>query len=124
MSNALLILLAATAVSVSPDSVGPDQEQSRQQPYGTVLSFDFEADEDREPDGLPDDWNRRRGPGFPTYVACEIDEKHSHIGDQSLHSTSKSTAERSRTTRPSIRRSRRLIPGSIISSVDSFEPSG
>ena len=85
MSNALLILLAATAVSVSPDAVGPDQEQSKQQPYGTVLSFDFEADEDREPDGLPDDWNRRRGPGFPSYVACEIDEKHSHIGDQSLH---------------------------------------
>lgn len=50
----------------------------------TVLRFDFEEDEDREPDGLPDDWNRRRGAGYPSYVKCEIDQKHSHVGDQSL----------------------------------------
>lgn len=50
----------------------------------TVLRFDFEQDEDREPDGLPDDWNRRRGAGFPSYIKCEIDDKHSHVGDQSL----------------------------------------
>ena len=85
MSNALLILLAAAAVSASPEAASPALLLAKQQPYGTVLSFDFEPDEDREPDGLPDDWNRRRGPGFPSYVDCEIDEKHSHVGDQSLH---------------------------------------
>ncbi|MFT5325038.1 MAG: hypothetical protein ACI8P0_002904 [Planctomycetaceae bacterium] len=85
MSNALLTLLAAAAVSASPEAVTQGQGPARQQPYGTVLSFDFEPDEDREPNGLPDDWNRRRGPGFPRYVKCEIDDSHSHVGDQSLH---------------------------------------
>jgi hypothetical protein len=85
MSNALLTLLAAAAVSASLEAAASGQGPANQQPYGTVLSFDFEPDEDREPDGLPDDWNRRRGPGFPSYVDCEIDEKHSHVGDQSLH---------------------------------------
>ena len=85
MSNAILILLAVAAVSASPEAAGPAHLLANQQPYGTVLSFDFEPDEDREPDGLPDDWTRRRGPGFPSYVDCEIDEKHSHVGDQSLH---------------------------------------
>lgn len=82
MSNALLTLVAASAISASPASSESGLKPS--QPYGTVFSFDFEQDEDREPDGLPDEWNRRRGPGFPSYVDCEIDEKHSHIGDQSL----------------------------------------
>lgn len=84
MSNSFLAFVAATLVSASPDTDAANTGIAVQ-PYGTVLSFDFEPDEDREPDGLPDDWNRRRGPGYPSYVECEIDEKHSHIGDQSLH---------------------------------------
>jgi hypothetical protein len=86
MSSALLIFLATAVVSASPETDVADSGLAVE-PYGTVLSFDFEQDEDREPDGLPDDWNRRRGPGFPSYVDCEIDEQHSHVGDQSLHVT-------------------------------------
>lgn len=83
MSSALLTILATALVSASPEANVAASDLAAK-PYGTVLSFDFEQDEDREPDGLPDDWNRRRGPGFPSYVDCEIDEQHSHIGDQSL----------------------------------------
>jgi hypothetical protein len=86
MSHSLFILIAMVAAAATPaaNALKPDQVTA---PTGTVLFFDFEEDEDREPDGLPDDWNRRRGAGFPSYVKCEIDQKHSHVGDQSLHVT-------------------------------------
>jgi hypothetical protein len=65
MSNVNLVFLATVLVSASPDTKVADSALAAE-PYGTVLSFDFEEDEDREPDGLPGDWNRRRGPGFPS----------------------------------------------------------
>ena len=84
MRNAFLAVVTIVMVSASPDTEAINPRIAVQ-PYGTVLSFDFEPDENGEPDGLPDDWNRRRGPGFPNYVECEIDTGHSHVGDQSLH---------------------------------------
>ncbi|MDA1163696.1 MAG: hypothetical protein O3B13_11395 [Planctomycetota bacterium] len=84
MSNSIFTLLALTAIGVPPDAP-PVASFDSPSAAVTVLSFDFEDDEDRDVDGLPDDWNRRRGPGFPGYVRCEIDPEHSHVGDQSLH---------------------------------------
>ena len=84
MNTSLLTLIAMVATAATPTG-----DSSTLIPAGTsagtVLFFDFEENEDREPDGLPDDWNRRRGAGFPSYVECEIDQNHSHVGDQSLH---------------------------------------
>ncbi|NQV23083.1 MAG: hypothetical protein HQ518_01840 [Rhodopirellula sp.] len=84
MSNLLISLITITVMSATPvaDTAEPNLAA---RPPGTVLFFDFEEDEDREPDGLPDDWTRRHGAGFPSYVECEIDQKHSHVGLQSLH---------------------------------------
>jgi len=56
-------------------------------PFGgalPVVRFDFEQDQDRDFDKQPDDWTRRRGEKFPTYVKAEIDRKHAHRGNQSL----------------------------------------
>lgn len=77
----LIALCAASALPVADDALA----QASSPAAGTVLFFNFEEDEDREPDGLPDDWTRRHGPGFPGYVECSIDQTHSQVGDQSLH---------------------------------------
>lgn len=89
MSTSLFSLIAMVAATAAPAAT-PSTTGGAAEPDPatgsaiTVLQFDFEEDEDREPDGLPDDWNRRRGAGYPSYVKCEIDQKHSHVGDQSL----------------------------------------
>lgn len=49
-----------------------------------VRRFSFESDEDRDYDQQPDDWSRRRGPGFPQYVKVEIDRRVGYHGRQSL----------------------------------------
>ncbi|MHC4878671.1 MAG: NEW3 domain-containing protein [Planctomycetota bacterium] len=50
-----------------------------------VLKFTFDETEDREPDGQPDDWYRRRGPGFPFFVDAEIVDDHGHIEAEEEH---------------------------------------
>jgi hypothetical protein len=49
-----------------------------------VKRFSFESDEDKDYDGHPDDWSRRRGAGFPHYVRASIDRKLGYDGKQSL----------------------------------------
>jgi hypothetical protein len=50
-----------------------------------VVRFSFEDAEDSDYDLQPDDWSRRRGPGFPGYVRAMIDRKaEAHEGRQSL----------------------------------------
>jgi hypothetical protein len=51
---------------------------------GEVFRFSFEKDEDRDFNYQPDDWSRRKGPKFPTYVRSEIDRAVSQHGDWSL----------------------------------------
>lgn len=48
------------------------------------LKFSFEEIEDQDADRLPDDWIRRRGPEFPTYVKAALDETTAHAGRNSL----------------------------------------
>lgn len=50
-----------------------------------VLKYSFEESDDRNIDGLPDDWTRRRGAEFPAYIQAEIDVNHGHSSHQSLH---------------------------------------
>jgi hypothetical protein len=38
-----------------------------------VFHYSFENNQDRDFDGQPDDWTRRKGPEFPFYVKAEID---------------------------------------------------
>ena len=49
-----------------------------------VRRFSFETDEDQDYDLQPDDWSRRRGPGFPQYVRTSIDRQTGIHGRQSL----------------------------------------
>ena len=51
---------------------------------GEVFRFSFEKDEDRDFNYQPDDWSRRKGPRFPTYVRSEIDRHVARHGDWSL----------------------------------------
>jgi hypothetical protein len=50
-----------------------------------VLTYSFETNEDRDFDDHPDDWSRRKGPGYPRYVDVSIDRDIGHSGQQSLH---------------------------------------
>lgn len=49
-----------------------------------VKKFSFETQDDRDFDGQPDDWVRRKDLGFPNYVKAQIDRKESEKGRQSL----------------------------------------
>jgi len=55
-----------------------------------VLRFSFENsseypyDGDRDFDGQPDDWTRRKGPGFPSYVEAGIDRSRGYASQHSL----------------------------------------
>lgn len=50
-----------------------------------VITYSFETKEDRDFDDQPDDWSRRKGPGYPRYVDVSIDRNFGHLGQQSLH---------------------------------------
>ncbi|EDL58556.1 hypothetical protein [Gimesia maris] len=50
-----------------------------------ILSYSFETRQDQDFDDLPDDWSRRKGPGYPQYVDVRIDRNLGHSGQQSLH---------------------------------------
>ncbi|MFK7778706.1 MAG: hypothetical protein QM501_11430 [Gimesia sp.] len=50
-----------------------------------VLTYSFETKEDRDFDDHPDDWSRRKGPGYPQYVNVSIDRNIGRSGNQSLH---------------------------------------
>ncbi|MFQ5731600.1 MAG: hypothetical protein ACE5KM_06575 [Planctomycetaceae bacterium] len=65
----------------------PTATSVRSQPLSRaveVFRFSFESDQDRDFDHQPDDWTRRKGPQFPTYVRSKIDEKTGRHGRQSL----------------------------------------
>ena len=49
-----------------------------------VAHFSFESQEDLDFDGQPDDWTRRRGDAFPTYIDTRIDRQLGYHGTQSL----------------------------------------
>lgn len=50
-----------------------------------VVSYSFESKEDLDFDDQPDDWSRRKGPGYPQYIDMSIDRKRGRTGQQSLH---------------------------------------
>jgi len=49
-----------------------------------VKVFSFEADDDRDFDGIPDDWTRRQGVDFPEFVRAEIDQQIGYESRRSL----------------------------------------
>jgi hypothetical protein len=49
-----------------------------------VLEYSFESNEDADYDGFPDDWSRRKGPGFPSYIKAIIDRREAAEGKASL----------------------------------------
>ncbi|MCH8830140.1 MAG: hypothetical protein IID45_11245 [Planctomycetes bacterium] len=49
-----------------------------------VVHYSFEDNDDRDLDSKPDDWTRRRGKQFPSYVKIGIDRKRGFRGERSL----------------------------------------
>ncbi len=49
-----------------------------------VVEWSFDADEDRDFDDQPDDWTRRRGPGFPRYVHASVERGRGRLDKSSL----------------------------------------
>ena len=81
------IYLLCAAMTATHPAVG-DQD-----PFNgavEVLRFSFENDArrpydgDKDFDGQPDGWSRRKGNGFPSYIQTGIDRKHAREGRQSL----------------------------------------
>lgn len=86
MSNVLFSVILWTLAGENAGT--PELRDLSADPFAAatdVLSFSFEEEEDRDVDGVPDEWNRRRSPGFPGYVRCQIDPEHGHVGEQSFH---------------------------------------
>lgn len=55
-------------------------------PYAaTIYSMDFEQAADQNYDGWPDDWTRRRGLGFPSFLPIEIVSDPDCVGSRCLH---------------------------------------
>lgn len=50
-----------------------------------IVTYSFETKQDRDFDDKPDDWSRRKGPGYPQYIDIAIDRNMGRSGDQSLH---------------------------------------
>jgi hypothetical protein len=49
-----------------------------------VCRYSFGADQDRDFDGIPDGWTRRKGPEFPRYVKAGLDQHLGHTDETSL----------------------------------------
>ncbi len=82
MSTSLTCYLLGAAVLAAAPGLTPQHdpfEAARE-----VFRFSFENNEDRDFDQQPDDWQRRRGPGFPAYVEAVIDRNRGAEGRQSL----------------------------------------
>jgi hypothetical protein len=74
LTASLMIVPTLTAFYLALAGLGATAEGSGP-PHstGTVVHYSFEQDDDRDFDGLPDNWTRRTGAGFPAYVETEID---------------------------------------------------
>jgi len=76
--------LVCLALPATPDTSDPFSQAI------SVLRFSFENDEtrpydgDKDFDGLPDDWSRRKGPGFPAYIDTVVDRNRARHGRSSL----------------------------------------
>jgi hypothetical protein len=78
-STGLLILLLSL-----PADTGARFEVDPFAAATEVARYSFEDLEDEDADDLPDDWVRRKGPGFPSYVQAEIDDGASYHELRSL----------------------------------------
>ncbi|GIX04246.1 MAG: hypothetical protein KatS3mg114_0115 [Planctomycetaceae bacterium] len=52
--------------------------------YHTLYEFTFGPETDRDWNGVPDGWQRRTGPGFPTFVSCRLDTQRGCLHEGSL----------------------------------------
>ncbi len=98
------LLVAAGAIGPRAIVLGADRPDGSEVGSGINESeatplrhFTFEADDDQDYDGHPDDWSRRIGDGFPAYVKSGIDRTVARKADKVCDSTS--TAARRRSTR-------------------------
>ncbi len=76
----MTILLAMLIAGLGPDV----PLENRYPGASTVFTCDFSAKWDENYDHWPDNWTRRRGPGYPHYVNIELTEEPTPTGDQCL----------------------------------------
>lgn len=80
-----MIVTTLAAIHIAAASlIGPQSSNETFANAFEVARFSFEDVEDRNYDLQPDDWSRRRGPGFPLYVRATVDRKNAYHGKQSL----------------------------------------
>lgn len=77
---AFLVAMLIVAAADDGNRVGNDPFSRA----NDILHYSFTGKDDKEWDRLPDDWTRRRGPEFPTYVKAYIDQKYGRNGRGSL----------------------------------------
>ena len=77
----LLPVLCVFAVASADASVRDPFERAIRVPGA---QFSFEQPDDLDYDNQPDDWTRRRGPGFPHYLDITLDDTRAHEGTRSL----------------------------------------
>jgi len=75
--HALLTLLIVAIHPAAPNEAG-------RAAVGEVFSCSFDDSWDLDYDGWPDEWTRRRGPGFPRYVGIRISREPTPSGDRCL----------------------------------------
>jgi hypothetical protein len=75
-----LTAISLLAASLGATTVGPRQIDTAVEAH----RFSFEATDDQDYDSQPDNWSRRRGPGFPPYVRARIDRRAAYHGQSSL----------------------------------------
>ncbi|GAB4153707.1 MAG: hypothetical protein Tsb009_30160 [Planctomycetaceae bacterium] len=81
VTGSIYLLAAAANPPVTVEQDFKDNPFARS---SEVIRFSFEREEDRDFDGAPDNWTRRKGLDFPVYVKSEITRKISQHGKQSL----------------------------------------
>lgn len=86
VNGSLGLVLLLVWFSTFPNLLGAQEVGSGiNENEATLLRhFTFEARDDEDYDGHPDDWSRRVGQGFPAYVKSTIDRSVAREGRQSL----------------------------------------
>ena len=74
------VLLPLLIVAIAPDA----PIENRYPEAVSVFHCNFDQSWDENFDGWPDHWTRRKGRGFPSYVAIKINEQPSPQGDRCL----------------------------------------
>ena len=79
-----VLLLALSLLPGAPEAAKGSRDPFVRAIPVPAAQFGFELEDDLDYDNTPDDWTRRRGPGFPHYLTITLDDAVAHDGRRSL----------------------------------------